>query len=62
GSVYLTDEQNYILDCACGKIPDPTATAAAIRSIVGVVEHGLFLNMASMALVANEDGVAERHS
>jgi ribose 5-phosphate isomerase A len=59
GSVYLTDEQNFILDCACGAIVDPEATAAAIRAIVGVVEHGLFLNMAEMALVAGDGGVTE---
>jgi len=57
---YLTDEGNYILDCACHKIADPAKTAAEIRSIVGVVEHGLFLNMASLALVAGQDGVTER--
>jgi ribose 5-phosphate isomerase A len=57
---YLTDEGNYILDCACGQITDPEKTAAEIRAIVGVVEHGLFLRMASLALVAGEDGVTER--
>ncbi len=57
---YLTDEGNYILDCACGAIHDPATTAAEIRAIVGVVEHGLFLNMAALALVAGEDGVTER--
>jgi len=56
---YLTDEGNYILDCACGKIADPVRTAAEIRAIVGVVEHGLFLNMASLVLVAGDDGVRE---
>ncbi len=59
GSVYLTDEKNYILDCACGAIPDPEATAAEIRGVVGVVEHGLFLKMASVALVAGDAGVTE---
>jgi ribose 5-phosphate isomerase A len=59
GSVYLTDEQNYILDCACGRIEEPEETAAEIRSIVGVVEHGLFLGMASLALVAGDAGVTE---
>jgi ribose 5-phosphate isomerase A len=57
---YLTDEGNYILDCACGAIGDPERTAAEIRGIVGVVEHGLFLNMASLALIAGDDGVTER--
>jgi ribose 5-phosphate isomerase A len=56
---YLTDEGNYILDCACGVIEDPKATAAEIRAIVGVVEHGLFLGMAALALVAGEQGVVE---
>jgi len=55
----LTDEENYILDCACGVIEEPEVLAAEIRSIVGVVEHGLFLGMASLALVAGEDGVRE---
>jgi ribose 5-phosphate isomerase A len=59
GSVYLTDEQNYILDCACGVIEEPEETAAEVRSIVGVVEHGLFLGMASVALVAGDAGVTE---
>jgi ribose 5-phosphate isomerase A len=55
----LTDEGNYLLDCACGVIENPEETAAEIRSIVGVVEHGLFLGMAEMALVAGENGVRE---
>ena len=59
GGPYLTDEGNYILDCACGAIEDPTAVAAEIRGIVGVVEHGLFLGMATLALVAGEGGVTE---
>ncbi|HWB32464.1 MAG TPA: ribose-5-phosphate isomerase RpiA [Acidobacteriaceae bacterium] len=59
GEVFVTDEGNYILDCACGRIEEPEVTAAEIRSIVGVVEHGLFLGMATLALVAGEDGVRE---
>jgi ribose 5-phosphate isomerase A len=56
---YLTDEGNYILDCACGEIEDPEVLAAEIRGMVGVVEHGLFLGMASLALVAGDGGVVE---
>jgi ribose 5-phosphate isomerase A len=55
----LTDENNYILDCMAGPLADPAATAKAIRSIVGVVEHGLFLNFADIALIAGDDGVQE---
>ncbi len=55
----LTDEGNYILDCWSNGIAEPESTAAEIRSIVGVVEHGLFLGMATVALVGGEDGVKE---
>jgi ribose 5-phosphate isomerase A len=57
--VFLTDEGNYILDCAAERIEEPESLAAELKSIVGVVEHGLFLGMASLALVAGEDGVVE---
>ena len=56
---FITDEGNYILDCWSTGIAEPESTAAEIRSIVGVVEHGLFLGMASLALVAGGDGVTE---
>ena len=59
GSDYITDEGNYILDCSCGEITDPEKTAADIRAIAGVVEHGLFLGMASLALIASDRGVIE---
>ncbi|HEY6375386.1 MAG TPA: ribose-5-phosphate isomerase RpiA [Edaphobacter sp.] len=61
GSLYITDEGNFILDCACGTIPNPAKTAVELRNIVGIVEHGLFVNMASLALIAGEDGVREVH-
>jgi ribose 5-phosphate isomerase A len=54
GEDYITDEGNLILDCACGEIADPESLAASIRAIVGVVEHGLFLNMANLAIVSSE--------
>ena len=56
---WITDEGNLILDCYCGVIENPEETAAEIRNIVGVVEHGLFLGMATLALVAGESGVRE---
>ena len=56
---WITDEGNAILDCHCGVIDEPDELAAEIRNIVGVVEHGLFLGMATMALVAGEEGVRE---
>ena len=56
---WITDEGNVILDCHCGSIPDPERTAAEIRSVIGVVEHGLFLRMATLALIAGDSGVTE---
>ena len=57
--VFVTDEGNYILDCAATRIDEPESLAAELKSIVGVVEHGLFLGMASLALVAGDGGVME---
>jgi ribose 5-phosphate isomerase A len=54
---FTTDEGNRILDCTFGPIPDPPALARQIDSITGVVEHGLFLGMATQAFVASERGV-----
>lgn len=59
GEDYITDEGNLILDCACGEIDDPQKLAAEIRVIVGVVEHGLFLGMATVALIASDTDVTE---
>jgi ribose 5-phosphate isomerase A len=59
GALFVTDEGNYILDCVCGVIEDPEKLAASIRKIVGVVEHGLFLNMAERALIADGSVVRE---
>ncbi len=56
---YITDEGNILLDCSSAGIVDPEETAAEIRAMVGVVEHGLFLGMAERALIAGVDGVRE---
>jgi ribose 5-phosphate isomerase A len=52
GSPYITDEGNFILDCHYGEIMDPAAVAHTIKSMTGVVEHGLFLGLASVAIIA----------
>jgi ribose 5-phosphate isomerase A len=61
GTRYITDEGNLILDCCGVLMEDPDAIAAKLDSIVGVVEHGLFLGMASLALIACDQEVIERH-
>jgi ribose 5-phosphate isomerase A len=61
GTRYITDEGNLILDCSGVLIENPDAIAAKIDSITGVVEHGLFLGMANLALIAGEQQVIERY-
>ena len=57
GAPFLTDQGNFILDCAFGSIPEPEVLAFALKRVPGVVEHGLFLGVADMAIVATTDGV-----
>jgi ribose 5-phosphate isomerase A len=59
GKPYLTDENNHILDCRFGEIRDPDALAQQLSQIPGVVEHGLFIGMASVALFARGSEIVE---
>jgi ribose 5-phosphate isomerase A len=52
GKPYVTDEDNHILDCRFGEIGDPDGLAQRLSDLPGVVEHGLFIGMASVALLA----------
>jgi ribose 5-phosphate isomerase A len=60
GSRYVTDEGNLILDCSGLLMDHPEDIAAKLDAIVGVVEHGLFLGMANLALIADDHQVIER--
>eukprot|EP00871_Galdieria_phlegrea_P000577 jgi/Galph1/151/GphlegSOOS_G4996.1 len=58
GTTYITDNNNYIIDLYFQKvIPDSRKAARELIDIVGVVEHGLFLDMADVCIVAGKDGV-----
>jgi ribose 5-phosphate isomerase A len=57
GATFHTDSGNVIYDIACGRIEDPAALGAALKSVTGVVEHGLFLDLADLALIGTPDGV-----
>jgi len=57
GNPYVTDEGHHILDCTFGRIEDPPALARKLREIPGVVEHGLFIGMAELALVGKDGRV-----
>ena len=56
----VTDNGGYILDCATGPLADPARLASAVKAVSGVVEHGLFLGIASAALLVDPDGRVER--
>lgn len=57
--LFITDEGNYILDCPFGPINDPTALDRELRSIPGVMDHGLFLGFADRIMLGTADGVHE---
>src|SRR5579862_474753 len=52
GKTFVSDEGHHILDCSFGQIPDPPALARKLSDMPGVVEHGLFINLASLVLLA----------
>ncbi|APG84713.1 ribose-5-phosphate isomerase RpiA [Sinorhizobium americanum] len=53
---FMTDGGHFILDASFGRIPDAEALAAELNAIPGVVEHGLFIGMASLAIIAGPEG------
>ncbi len=57
GDPFITDEQHLILDCKFAPMSDPAGIAAALKSTIGVVEHGLFIGMTSEAIIATADGI-----
>lgn len=59
GNPYVTDEGHHILDCSFGEIADPPALAEKLRRIPGVIEHGLFIGMAEMALIGKDGGLVK---
>ena len=57
GTPFITDGGHYILDCAFGSIPDVNALSAALHTIPGVVEHGLFIGLAKAIILADATGI-----
>jgi ribose 5-phosphate isomerase A len=57
GKPFITDGGNYILDCAFGRIESADALQRELDSVVGVIEHGLFIGMASLILIGTSEGV-----
>jgi ribose 5-phosphate isomerase A len=57
GEAFVTDGGHFILDASFGRIPDPRALSDALHEIPGVVEHGLFIGLARIAVLAGADGI-----
>ncbi|MFN3657815.1 MAG: ribose-5-phosphate isomerase RpiA [Pseudolabrys sp.] len=57
GHAFVTDGGHWIIDAALGRIDDPKALAHALAAIPGVMEHGLFIDIAQMAIIGGPDGV-----
>jgi ribose 5-phosphate isomerase A len=59
GKPFISDEGHHILDCSFGQIPDPPALARTLSDMPGVVEHGLFIGLATAVLMAKGEKVTE---
>src|SRR5687768_13252012 len=57
GKPFVTDNGNLICDASFGRIEEPERLASALAGIAGVVEHGLFLGIASLAIIAGQSGI-----
>jgi ribose 5-phosphate isomerase A len=57
GQPFVTDSGNFIIDCAFGRIDEPEALDETLKLVPGVVENGLFLGLADVAIIAGPDGV-----
>jgi ribose 5-phosphate isomerase A len=57
GHAFVTDGGHLILDAALGRIPEPASLARRLAAVPGVMEHGLFIGLAQMAIIAGSDGV-----
>ena len=60
GRPVITDEGNYLFDCAFGPIPDPRRLASLIAGQPGVVAHGIFIDLADRVLIARPTGIETR--
>jgi ribose 5-phosphate isomerase A len=60
--LFHTDGGHLILDASFGRIPDAEALSRELATIPGVVEHGLFINIASLAIIAGRSGARTLHA
>lgn len=60
-SLFITDAGNYIIDLHLEEIPNPVEVATMLNNMVGVVDHGLFLNYCNLLLVGKVDGTVDEY-
>ena len=59
GTLFKTDQGNLILDCKFGPIANPAALGDQLKRRIGIVEHGLFVGLATRVIIASADGIRE---
>lgn len=57
---FVSDNGSYILDCATGPMDDPQETAAKVKAVAGVIEHGLFVEIATASMQVDPKGTIVR--
>jgi ribose 5-phosphate isomerase A len=57
-AIYKTDQKNYILDANFGRIQKPEFLAEKLNERAGIIEHGLFLNLATDIISAGKNGIS----
>ncbi|MEN1969917.1 ribose-5-phosphate isomerase RpiA [Lentibacillus sp. N15] len=62
GDIFVSDNGNYILDCAFHELRQPKQLHAQLKAMVGVVDTGLFVGMADRVIVATGDGINMKHA
>jgi ribose 5-phosphate isomerase A len=56
---FVSDNGNFIIDCAFGSMPDPSKVLKQLGNIPGIAGHGLFLGMADIVIIGKNDGSYE---
>ncbi len=62
GSPFVTDGGHYVLDCHADGMDDPESLAVRLKGMTGVVDHGLFIGMATLAITIDANGTIAEHT
>jgi ribose 5-phosphate isomerase A len=60
GEPFLTDQNNMIIDADFGAIPEPLFLSEQLKHRTGIVEHGLFVDMATDLIIATDEGIIHK--